>query len=545
MVVAVSRLCYYSLKEEKQMSITLRDCLKLPSLSLGRVIAGHKGLDSIVTTVSVLEFNDTDELDIMTPNELLISALFTMKDDVEAQCKLLQKSKYNGDVGLVLFYSDVILGHIDDRFTEMADLLNFPIILLPERDMGLKYSDVISDVMEAIFYDRKVNNYFVSSTIERLSQTSEAVRSPSLALQIASDYAKASFFLCDESYHLIASSFWPATNFLDFNRVKETFEEKILTENTVMEDREEGIYFRTPFVGKAGNKLMLCAVTHNDILYSGIMSEVVEVIQLFTALWNYNLNVSAKESVIPALFECNEDLVRHICQFTGIKEELYNEAVIIELLQTAQEREIEVWLTQTRSLFEQFAVPLIADHLGTHIIMLYFNGEGTKDMLLEEELQNQLIGWQAAKFCTTYHSEQLFDKMGAVFKEYAAGKDAAQKIYPNKRQFTEEDMHYARRVQKLFNSIDAEKEYYLNLLTPIMDDREPELMETLACYLLDASSGLKAASALLYVHRNTVLYRLHKIRMLLGYDLAKMPMAYDIYMAVSLHRLRENEKESV
>ena len=521
------------------MSITLRDCLKLPSLSLGRVIAGHKGLDSIVTTVSVLEFNDTEEMNIMTPNELLISALYTIKDDVEAQCKFLQKSKYNGDVGLVLFYSDVILGHIDDRLIETADLLNFPIILLPERDMGLKYSDVISDVMEAIFYDRKVNHYFVSSTIERLSQTPEEVRSLSLALQIASDYAKASFFLCDEHYHLIASSFWPVTNFLDFKKVKETFEEKALTDHTVMEDSEEGIYFRTPFVGRAGNKLMLCAVTHNDILYSGIMSEVVEVIQLFTALWNYNLNVSAKESVIPALFECNHELVSHICQNTGIKKELYNEAVIVELLQMAQEHEIGAWLTKIRDLFNQSSVPLIADHLGTHMIFLYYNGNTTKDKLLEEELRSQLAGWKNAGVYTIYHSKQLFDKMGAVFKEYSAGKDAAQRIYPGRGQFTEEDIHYARRVQKLFNSIDGEKEYYLNLLTPIMDDREPELIETLACYLLDAASGLKAASEMLYVHRNTVLYRLNKIKDLLGYDLGKMPMAYDIYMAVSLSRLHD------
>ena len=49
------------------MSVTLRDCLKLPSLSLGKVIAGHKGLSSIVTTVSVLEFEDGMEEDIMTP----------------------------------------------------------------------------------------------------------------------------------------------------------------------------------------------------------------------------------------------------------------------------------------------------------------------------------------------------------------------------------------------------------------------------------------------------------------------------------------------
>lgn len=66
------------------MSITLKDCLKLPSLSMGKVIAGREGLNNIVTSVSVMEFNDTDEPDILSPNELLISALFCVKDDVDA-----------------------------------------------------------------------------------------------------------------------------------------------------------------------------------------------------------------------------------------------------------------------------------------------------------------------------------------------------------------------------------------------------------------------------------------------------------------------------
>ena len=39
------------------MSVTIKDCLQLPSLSLGSVIAGEKGIDSIVNTVSVVEFD--------------------------------------------------------------------------------------------------------------------------------------------------------------------------------------------------------------------------------------------------------------------------------------------------------------------------------------------------------------------------------------------------------------------------------------------------------------------------------------------------------
>ena len=180
------------------MSITVKDCLKLPSLSLGKVIAGHDGLNNIVTTVSVMEFNDTDDQDILSPNELLISALFCVKDDVDAQCRLIKKARRSGDVGLVLFYSKMILGEISPKFIRMANYLHFPVILMPENDMGLKYSDVISDVTEAIYTDRSAENYFVSDTMQILSQSPEQERTPSMVLKLASSYAKAAFFLCDE-----------------------------------------------------------------------------------------------------------------------------------------------------------------------------------------------------------------------------------------------------------------------------------------------------------------------------------------------------------
>ena len=60
------------------MSITVRDCLRLPSLRLGNVIAGAQGLDKIVSSISVVEFAST-EIYVYAPNELLISSFYSIK----------------------------------------------------------------------------------------------------------------------------------------------------------------------------------------------------------------------------------------------------------------------------------------------------------------------------------------------------------------------------------------------------------------------------------------------------------------------------------
>ena len=43
------------------MSITVRDCLSLPSLASARVVAGYQGLDSVVKAISVIEFDDYED----------------------------------------------------------------------------------------------------------------------------------------------------------------------------------------------------------------------------------------------------------------------------------------------------------------------------------------------------------------------------------------------------------------------------------------------------------------------------------------------------
>ncbi len=516
------------------MSITIRDCLKLPSLSLGKVIAGHGGLDSIVTTVSVLEFDDEAEEELITPNELLISAFYCAQNDADAQCRILKKSKQNGDVGLVLFYSDVIMGSISQKLIDTADMLNLPIILLPEKDMNLKYSDVISDVMEAVLYDKKANSNFVSSTIERLNQVPEAKRTPALALRYASDYAKASFFLCDENCNIIISSFWPQNNKQDMALISGWLSDQ-------NESPADAKILHIDFSGRREEKLKLYAVAHSAVLNSGVMSQVAEVIQLFSAVWNYNFNVSTKEAVIGALFDGNTELIERICQNTGIRKESYNALKVIELSEETPKYQYADMLTEFRGALSKPGSQMILDFTGRHLIMLYHKSSETGEMLLEDEFNRLLNENDRISLITDFASDHLFENAPLFLKQYVKAVSSARRLYPLRKTFTAAEIRYTCHILELCSSVDGEKKYYRDRLAPLLADSEKENLETLCCYLLDADSELKAAAKLLYVHRNTVLYRLGKIRELLGCELNKMPEAYDIYVAASIYRLELQE----
>lgn len=528
------------------MSVTIKDCLKLPSLNLGQVVAGHAGLDQIVTTISVLEFNDSDEEDLINPNELLISSLHCVKDDPDAQCRLVEKSKRSGDVGLIIFYSDVVLKTISPQLIRLADMLQFPLIVMPGEDMGLKYSDVISDVMEAIYMDQKLHRHFVHDTIARLSQMPEIHRTPARVLSLASNYARASFFLCDKQHNLIAEAFWPTANILDFTAVYEAYEKPDFVSFAGKMYR----IARQDFQDKAGTNLILYAATANNRLNSTILSEVIEVVQLFCMLWNYNLNLRTPDAVIPALLKGETELLDYICASNHIRLSAFDRILLFETGVADAESKVDSGGTDSNTIPIASLQAVLSENGYFHIMNRLSNclvilcglenkDQALSDSLFYENLRIVMRESAPALTCTTFLSENLRDNAVGFYTKYCATIETARTIYPRRQIFRSNDIHFSERVQQFILSFEASDRYFSDLLHPIIHDQEEGLMLTLSTYLLDTNSEVKKTAELLYIHRNTVLYRLNKIRELLHCDLNEMPMAYDIYFATAIYRVQQ------
>ena len=69
-----------------------------------------------------------------------------------------------------------------------------------------------------------------------------------------------------------------------------------------------------------------------------------------------------------------------------------------------------------------------------------------------------------------------------------------------------------------------------------------ELLNTLIVYLLDADSGITRCAELLFVHKNTIKYRMSRIGMCLGYPADKEPEKFYLYRAAAIHRLVERSQ---
>ncbi len=111
-------------------------------------------------------------------------------------------------------------------------------------------------------------------------------------------------------------------------------------------------------------------------------------------------------------------------------------------------------------------------------------------------------------------------------------------IYPRRRMFTIGDLCFAKDCRTLIQGSEAALGDCLDPLSPVQKDNEElDLAETLAVFLLDADSSVTMTSELLYLHKNTVKYRIRRISNLLGHKPDKMPEMLELYKACAVRRL--------
>ena len=114
----------------------------------------------------------------------------------------------------------------------------------------------------------------------------------------------------------------------------------------------------------------------------------------------------------------------------------------------------------------------------------------------------------------------------------------ARRIFPRKRLFLLGELELAadcRRCIGQGESAAAEQTQPLSILQT--DKEELDLAGTLCAYLLDGDLSVTRTAELLYLHKNTIKYRLQRISDLLGFRPGKMPETITLYRSAAIYQL--------
>ncbi|MBK5247110.1 MAG: PucR family transcriptional regulator [Peptostreptococcaceae bacterium] len=515
------------------MSITVKDCLNLPSLSLGRVMTGEQGLDNIVNVVDVIEFVlDEDIMD--TPNTLFITAFYAVKDDVDAQCRELSTYKRLGASAMVIFYQGLVVHSLDPRVIQTATSLDLPIIGLPGSNLELHYCNIIEEVMEAIFIDRNEKQKFLNTTLNMILQLSPAKQSITTLLEFASSFTKSTLFLCNQNLRLVSCAHWPR-NFseISLQDVVSLFGPPRFSNsmNTVRHSPDGDSYHMKTFTGKSQTKLVLYAYSQNNVLSSSLINQIVEMIQVFVSVWNYDLDFSKHNSIITVILEGNNALAEQLSADYNLHLSEYNTLLILDDLGIENiEDHVHNVQEQIQKFFPRASV--LMDLLRDAIIVLI-------NVPHDTEIDIKAIPFTNIFKCHFSVCGKMFDplKLNAFYTEYCNSKNSAVLIYPNKKDFSVEQIDFADWCTQFSKINSTKKEAYLTKIRPLLINKNADLLYTLSSYLLDGDSEVKKTSELLHLHRNTIQNRLQKVYELTGLSLTILPDSYILYVASALQRI--------
>ncbi len=126
------------------MIITVREALQLPALKDATLVAGEKGLSRAITSVNIMEVPDIARF--VKEDEFLVTTTYPIKDDVGAQERLIPLLVEKGVAALAIkpvFYGN----RIPEVMIHQANKLGFPLIQLPR---NASFNEVINPILGEI-----------------------------------------------------------------------------------------------------------------------------------------------------------------------------------------------------------------------------------------------------------------------------------------------------------------------------------------------------------------------------------------------------------
>lgn len=532
------------------MSITVEDCLKLPSLRRSRVIAGRKGLSNLVNSVTVLEVVDSVAFDFGKPiknSDMVLTSFYTIKDDPKAQCDHIDYMCHTGDACLVIYYLGVFMKEIHPSVIEMADKLNFPVILMPEGRTDCFYNEVIGEVHEAIFRDLSSSNDFIDTIASLVSRLPENRKNISTLMRLISDNLKCTFLLSDTSLNNVCLSTWPASNEITADVISSLYENAATTAEYCVDTSYHDMPIRVfcvPFSAFEYRNFSIYAADDFGRLTLDDMYRVIELLQIFSKLWELDSNNILENALVPAIVEGDEKKMYNLAAKLGIDIDAINTAIIIRPVfdHDSTKEQINTMRRLIRAVKDSassFNKEIIIDTYGLYIIcfIVYASTMESDNEYLEEmtKVMDTIIPQYTIAFFPNDDNVQDVRKTYLLYTEYIPH---VIEIFPCKKKLSYGDLMFAKHCHDMIKEKNEDYRICRNVLRPLLESDDcGELLKTLAVYYLDADCEVKKTAKLLYIHRNTVQYRLNKIRTITNFKTDDHLDSYLMYTAIACWRL--------
>lgn len=524
--------------------MTVGDVMKLPCMVGAEAVAGRGGLNHPVESVNVLEYGWPTELlsrffrdNTFDGNELLISALASIADDVDAQCENVRRYHAVGAVALVLYYVGIIVPKIDQKLIDLCDQMDFVLICMPPGQTNLRYSEVIREVLFEVYREQQREQFFVSTLLDRISGLPAQQRSMETLLKMLSEHLRVSVILTEQRRELNTAVFWPRSlGTVVADQLPGWLRELGSgSKCKVPLGDGEGYLQSCPYLLGDSDNLRLFILKYREPLPEDTLWQASECVRLFIHIWNKNHGEFVISELVRAIINDEPVHKQRLAQLFRVRIQDLNQMRLFIPRQEQTEHD-EHLLRGCTDYFSAFSDPVLVSYyedtlvVFTHTLQNGKQGQGelfgSRDRLDSVRQRYEIVCCDCLNNSTDARQAYLVSM---------AHWRTARRTYPRAVVLRTEDMMFSQLCQEIISNREN-LDQYLRILSGLRS-ANAELIPTLTTYLLDAGSSMAETARLLYVHLNTVKYRLRQVQELTGFSPTQLPGAYSLYIAAAINRI--------
>lgn len=514
-------LCYTVLnfrnwvKSMNPSGITIKDLLQLPVLKEAKVISGNKGLNRIVRFIDIMEVPDIGSW--LREGELLLTTAYSIRHDLSLLPKLVE-TLGKANAAALAIKPERYLQTMPKEMIDISNKYEMPIIQLPN---GIPYIDITNAVMELIvnkqasllrrseqIYKKLTNLVLENSGIQTVADNvSQMLDAPILLLDKAGDMIVAS----PKEYSLDVysnNSNWNIT--VDKELVGKFFVEK-----------------------QSLDEMDKICVEQARLVFS------LELMRRKTALDTENkIRGDFIEELLTGLFLPQEEVVNKGRQL-GLNPESMWEVIVIESTNLLGEEDSSL-LKEINQLLDNVHLP--------YSNKIYKHKQGHRYVLLQsspyepfqtKDNYNRLQ--EAFRELLEKHKEIRVGFGGRsllweIHLSYLEGRNAimiGSQLQKNEQIFSFEELEMFKLLLDSADYIQIEGiiEKKIGKLLHYDKENSSDLVKTLFYYLATDGSLMETAK-MLFIHRNSVKYRIDRIKELTDLKLDSFQEKLICYLCV-------------
>lgn len=535
------------------MSVTVRDLLKLPSLSRATLEAGQGGLGRHVSSISVLESAQMEVLSQAlfssvesSGGKIMITGFLNCATNESLQCALVERLSDMGAVGIVLFYVGVVVPTIGEKLKALCDAKDFALICMPENQISCRYSDVISEVMELVIRDRMVYMNLTNELLGELSHYSEEQRSVGMMMQLIANRLHISLLLTDSHLRILDGAVWPQQSQNVIENYLSDWTSIPLSGEGSMSTQEGGKLCRVALSTDSEEHLELFVYSAEKQIWPETINEVADLVRLAANLWRSRHVEVAVTELIRAILQDEPLKMRELANIFGIDVSVLETMGIIRLDKVRESEDIG---RLSESIYGVLHPSLSAFLLGSYEGTLVLFTRKFNSLAEQNQVSGYVVDWmkqmelQGTLTWCMYQSHT--SQAATAFRLHQNYIQDARRIFPDRRVFHLRTLAFAQSCRQAISEGEDNLQGYLRLLQQVCGHTEPnDMLHTLEVFLLDADGSHIETSRRLYLHKNTVKYRIGRCSDLAGFRIGSMPETQLLYQALAIRRLQSvPEKE--